>query len=122
MDKYKDFQPTPFDPKGHGLDDKQEWLVFPVTQTRDSDALSRSNFEVSEEEFKKLDPEGTHYENHRFGHWGPGWFEIILIDPNAEKLILRSEELIRALEEYPILDEEHYYQLEADENGESEEE
>ena len=46
---------------GHDEDDsdRSTWLVVPVSQTRDSGCLDRSNFEVAEAELLEKDPDGT---------------------------------------------------------------
>ena len=96
--KYKDYQPTVFDTKGLGLPDRQNWVVAPVTRTRDSVALGQSNFETA---LSILGGESDTVEVHRFGHWGPGWFEIILAHPDHEDTLT---EIGSSLENYPVLD------------------
>lgn len=102
MERYRDFAPTPFDNKGAFLSDRQDWFVVPVTRTRDSDLLAQSNFEAA---LKLLGGESDDVEVHRFGHWGPGWYEIILVRPgsDAEK---KAQEIADSLESYPVLDDE----------------
>jgi len=104
--QYKDFAPTYFDHKGAFLPDRQEWYVCPVSITRDSDVLSESNFETAQ---KILDADKAEYEVHRFGHWGPGWFEIILVHPDNLPSVEKIED---ALENYPALDEDDYCERE----------
>ena len=114
MQRYKDFSPTPADHKGAFLtghysdNDRQEWLVVPVTQTRDSLAFDQSNFASA---LALLGGESDTLEVHRFGHWGPGWFEIILVHPSRESEVKAIED---RLENYPILDEEDLSQRESD--------
>ncbi len=112
MIKYKDFRPTQFDPKGLGIDDRQEWFVVNVMQTRDSGCLEQSNFDCT---LRELGGESDTVEVHRFGHWGPGWFEVILIDPNDSKLVKNAEEIENALASYPVLDESDYSEREMEE-------
>jgi len=121
MRKAIDFAPTQFDsPIGWfpALEDQKDWLVAPVGQARGSGALSRSNFEVAECELDTLDPNQVDHEVHRFGHWGPGWFEVIVLRPDTPCAIW-GEETERALEDYPVIDEEHFSQTECDEVEES---
>jgi hypothetical protein len=109
MERYKDFQPTGCDPKGLGLPNKQDWFVVPVIQTRDSGVLAEANFKSA------LDMLGGEQadlvEVHRFGHWGPGWFEIIIIHPSLEA---KGKEIEESLEAYPILDDDLFSQMEYD--------
>jgi hypothetical protein len=58
-----------------------------------------------------LGGESETVEVHRFGHWGPGWFEIILVHPDRETEI---DELEGSLENYPVLDDEDYSRREYD--------
>jgi hypothetical protein len=102
---YKDWAPTEFDHKGAflgGDTPRRNWIVAPVCRTRDTGPLEDSNFETA---LKILGGEGDRVEVHRFGHWGPGWFEIILVHP---RLVYQVEELQGCLEEYAILDEGDY--------------
>jgi hypothetical protein len=55
--------------------------------------------------------EGEDWEIHRFGHWGRGWFEIILIRPGTETARI-AQELADSLEAYPILDESDWSETE----------
>jgi len=104
--QYKDFAPTCFDHKGAFLPDRQEWYVCPVSITRDSDVLAESNFETAQ---KILDEDKAEYEVHRFEHWGPGWFEILLVHPENLPTVEKIEE---TLENYPVLDDDDYCERE----------
>jgi hypothetical protein len=99
MQTYREYQPTGFDAKGLGLHDRQDWIVAPVGRNRDSEVLSNVNFETA---LEMLGGESETVEVHRFGHWGPGWFEIILVSPERAQDV---EEIEGALENYPVLDE-----------------
>lgn len=101
MKLYRAFRPTPCDPAGLALDDRQDWLVAPVIRTRDSSVLQESNFASA---LKALGGESDNVEVHRFGHWGPGWFEIIIVRPGspAERI---ADDIERALADYPVLDD-----------------
>lgn len=112
MQTYSKFRPTGFDAAGICLPDRQNWLVAPVSQTRDSGPLDKSNFETA---LEMLGGESDTIEVHRFGHWGPGWFEIVLINPEAKELVKIGDEIEGSLENYPVLDESHYSRLEHEE-------
>jgi hypothetical protein len=102
MDRYGDFKPTQFD-RHIELDEREDWLVVPVSRTRDSGCRAESNFHTALEIFGG---ESEDCEVHRFGHWGPGWFEIIIINPANADLLSKAEDIERALENYPVLDDE----------------
>lgn len=112
LQRYSDYRPTGFDAPGlsrgvmgHGDDaDRSEWLIVPVGRTRDSDAPEVSNFEVAEDWLVNVDPDGSDHERHRFGHWGPGWFEILIVRPGTAAH-RKAQEIAVALENYPILED-----------------
>lgn len=108
MQTYSQFKPTPYDCRGLALPDRQTWLVCSVSQTRDSDPLNQSNFACA---LKMLGGESDTVEIHRFGHWGPGWFEIIIVAPNTEAARV-AQEIEDRLADYPILDEMDHSQRE----------
>ena len=109
METYKSFRPTQFDAAGLALPDQQNWFVAPVSQTRASEALSRANFAAT---LEALGGESDTIEVHRFGHWGPGWFEIIIIDPADSERVKIAEDIESGLADCPIVDEELFSRLE----------
>lgn len=113
MKPYSQFRPTQFDQKGLGCDDQQDWLVAVTSRTRDSDVLTESNWTVACKEFDEADPEGVDHDVHRFGHWGPGWFEIILVRPGSKcQEIAEGHE--SALADYPVLSDDDFCQAECE--------
>jgi len=115
MIKYSEFQPTGFDAKGAFLDERQDWLVVPVGRTRDSGPFDNSNFETA---LDMLGGESETVEVHSFNHWGPGWFEIIVVAPDSEAA-KKAEEIEASLENYPVLDDEDLSRREYDDFLES---
>lgn len=103
---YRDWAPTQFDCKGLGLDDRQNWYVAPHTQTRDSGCLARSNFRT---QIRRLKEANLEHEVHRFGHWGPGWVEIVLVSPSDS-----AADTVESLEcsDYPVLDDSDFSEAE----------
>lgn len=97
---YSRYAPTSFDIRGLSLPDRQDWLVLPVIQTRDSGPTEQSNFSAA---LAILGGESDTAEVHRFGHWGPGWIEIILIAPSRQN---DGEAIDARLADYPLLDED----------------
>ena len=123
MIPYREFAPTDFDAAGlnahdMGTDedpDRSEWLVAPVSRTRDSGPLAESNFSVF---LGIVGGESDDVEVHRFGHWGPGWFEIILVRPGT-KAATEAERAESSLDDYPVLDEMDYSAREWEANEET---
>lgn len=106
MIRYKDFQPTGFDPKGlRGRGpDRGHWYVLNFIHSRDSDMIHESNWASI---LDTLQPDKTAgIEKHSFNHWGCGWFEIILIHPWNKKKIEAANDIEYSLENYPVLDED----------------
>ena len=95
--------------RGFGLVNRQDWLVASVMRTRDSDPLAQSNFETY---LNDLGGESDTVELHSFNHWGPGWFEIILINPEDTDTVEKAQELEDSLENYPVLNEEDWSERE----------
>lgn len=121
METYSEFQPTGFDAAGLNLPDRQNWLVCPVSINRDSDSLTRSNWEQmiqSLPDESELDESEMTWERHSFNHWACGWFEIAIVKPGTESARI-AEQIESRLEDYPVLDESHYSQIEYDEFLES---
>ena len=104
MQTYKNFAPTPFDHKGAFLPDQGDLLVAPVSRTRDSGPSEESNFDAA---LALLGGESDTVEVHRSGHWGPGWFEIILVNPDSPQADT-AREIESKLEDYPLLDEDDF--------------
>ena len=104
MEKYKNYSPTPFDHTGAFLPDRGEWFVVPVICTRGSKPFEESNFDAA---LRALGGESDTVEVHRFGHWGPGWYEIIIVDPDSPQAVI-AQEIECKLENYPLLDEDDF--------------
>lgn len=104
MQRYCEYKPTVFDQKGLASDRLGigQYFVAPVIRTRDSDPLEESNFHSF---LRILGGESDNVQVHRFGHWGPGWFEIILINPDCADIVRYAQEISDALEDYPVVDE-----------------
>lgn len=102
LQTYREWSPTSYDVKGLSAEriERGDWLVAPVVRTRNSDTLEESNFAAA---CKLLEPLGA--EVHRFGHWGCGWFEILLVPPTARAEV---ESLAKRLENYPALAEDDW--------------
>jgi len=97
-----------------------------IMRTRDSDILVDSNFETVKKALEGLEAAYTDERDYayvldiRTGHWAVGWFETIMVHENAPDDILRTaDEMVAAVSEYPILDEEDYYQREREEKEQS---
>lgn len=110
MQPYRTFRPTGFDSPGLAADrfDIGDYLVLPVSQTRDSGCLERSNFACA---LAQLGGESDTVQVHRFGHWGPGWYELILVRPDSPAMAI-AEKIEASLANYPVLNEDHYSDLE----------
>ncbi len=108
MKAYKNWAPSGFDTRGLALDDRQEWLVAPVSVNRDSGCLERSNWEIVTAELTGW-PDDC--EIHRFGHWACGWFEIALVRPGSPAASA-AELWESALSEYPVASDAHFSDLE----------
>lgn len=86
-----------------------------VGQHRDCDALLRSNFESM---LKKLGGESETIIVVRESHWAVGWVEWIAIHSTDEKALNTANEIMARLEDYPIIDEDHFSETEMNEANE----
>ncbi len=80
-------------------------LIVVVGRNRDSEILEESNFDCA---LEMLGSESEKVKVERFGHWGCGWFELILVDPKSTKHVEIAYNITKALKEYPVLDESDY--------------
>jgi hypothetical protein len=106
--KYSEYRPTSCDLPGLGCDDRQDWTVVCTSRTRDSDCLEESNFACA---LTSLGGEGVDVEVHRFGHWGHGWLEIILVRPGTAAET-EAESIACGLADYPVLNDEDFSERE----------
>lgn len=97
-----------------------DWLIA-CSIHRDSDCLSRSNFEVMQSTLNAL-PSVKNWEgeNHpvsveRFSHWAVGWIDYLAIHPNCAEAIAEAEKMRARIEDYPVLDETHFSNMEMEE-------
>ena len=104
------------------------WLIAPVSRHRDSDILTLSNWDVVVSHLDDLmesdaglsgdwiDPytgeECGPFEIVRERHCLVGWVEWIAIHPDAAVLRQYALEVSEALEAYPVLDEDHFCEVE----------
>lgn len=94
------------------------WIIGPVGVHRDSDSIARSNFAVACARLVTLDPDEVDHEVHRFGHFAVGWVEEIATRPGSPCAKL-ADEMRASLESYPILDDDHHSEVEAEDVSEA---
>lgn len=84
-------------------------------QSRDSDCLERSNFQVA---WKAINAVSENAQIVREGHWAVGWVEWIAIPADDTEALKVADELCERVEGYPVLDDDHHGQLETEEANE----
>lgn len=99
-----------------------------MSQHRDSDCVSRSNWicackELSAEAWDSGDdgfderPAVYHW---RASHWAVGWCEYLMVRADAlDNIKEKAGEMICALSDYPILNDDHHSELEMEEANET---
>jgi len=80
-----------------------------LTQNRDSDALTRSNFERG---LALIGGESETVQVVRERHWACGWVEWIGIHEDDAEAIAKAEAILEKLDGYPVLDDDHFSELE----------
>lgn len=94
--------------------ERHDWFVV-CGQNRDSDSLTRSNFRSM---LKALGGESDTVAIERENHWACGWVEFILVHPDDAARITKANEIREALEDYPVVDEMDWSELESTETWE----
>lgn len=115
LDTYDGHRPTPWD--GHICPEFDTFYVAPISQNRDSGCQSRSNWTVGTEEILKAS-QHDETEIHCFGHWACGWYEMLLIHPADVPALRVAAAMAAALEDHPVLNEDHLSELEYEEAAE----
>ena len=95
--------------------DWPEWFVF-LGQHRDSDTLTRSNFTRG---LELIGGESDTVQVIRENHWAVGWVEWIAIHESDEAALDTANEILSGLFNYPVIDDEHFSNLEHDEAADS---
>lgn len=112
LSRYGEFKPTQFDkPLKVQQGDTANWLVFPHGDNRDASALVRCNFTSIKTILEDIEEEGENWQVHRFNHWGPGWYEILIWNEDNEPIHNKAIELIQSLNDHPVIDEDLYYSM-----------
>ena len=84
-------------------------------RTRDSGLVEESNFWSA---LKALNGESKTVKVVRAKHWLCGWVEMILIHESDKESIDKGNEIEKALENYPILDEDDFFARESEKREE----
>ena len=99
-------------PRDYGGETWYEHYSAGVGQSRDSDALERSNFRTM---LKYLGGESETVIVVRERHWAVGWVEWIAIHETDVAAIAIASTAVARLDDYPILDEIDFVELEMEE-------
>ena len=94
----------------------ETWPGYTVLcgQNRDSDCLSRSNFESFKARMDFLFPGVV--EIIRENHWLCGWVEWLGLPPDApQEARQEAAAILSALEDYPVVNDEHFSEVESEE-------
>lgn len=84
---------------------------------RDSEILDRCNGAEIVKALTAVDPRGRHWHMENHNHWVCGWVEVLIIFPHYHKrkgltpAWVKFCELQYQIEQYPILNEDAYYQM-----------
>lgn len=79
-----------------------------TTKSPQSQLLTQANWKVYTEELQ--DYGGV--KNARFGHWASGHVRMLLIHKDSTEALKRADELKKRYNEYPVLDEGLYHEME----------
>jgi hypothetical protein len=91
-------------PPADGCEHMLDWEAAPVGQTRDSDPLTRANFDALCDRLDTADPYGKDWDYVRWPHWKCGWNEVIFVRPESECARIAGD-VREQMKTYPCLDE-----------------
>ena len=95
--------------------DFSEYYVL-LGRHRDSDTLARSNFDCA---LEMLGGESETVVVMAANHWAVGWVESLLIHESDQEHVDQGNEIRKSLDDYPVINEDHWCALEMDEQIES---
>jgi len=107
------------------------WYAI-ISQNRDSGCLERSNYRTVLERLRKynselqaenIDSRNAEYDSvgddtvtdTRQGHWAVGWVEVIFVHSSNAAAVTIAQDILDALEDYPVVDDEDFSNLEYEE-------
>ena len=98
------------------------WSSAGFGQSRDSDALEASNFQIAYDALKGFSELGDADGDAtvtivREGHWAVGWVEWIAIHDSNVVALEKARELCERANDYPVLDEDDFSRREDEECG-----
>lgn len=96
-------------PKCYAGAEWPEYYSSGCGRSRDSSSLERSNFECM---LKALGGESDTVIVVQESHWAVGWVEWIAIHKSDDKALAIADEIKAGLEDYPVVDESHWSELE----------
>jgi len=79
-----------------------------LSRHRDSGLVEESNFQSA---LKALNGKSDTVKIIRAKHWAVGWIEVILIHESDKEAIEKGIEIEKSLENYPILNEDDFYEM-----------
>lgn len=105
--------------------ERGHWLVV-MTKHRDADCLSRSNFRCALQLLGGNGNEGAKGSQEindnlaieEASHWAVGWLQYLIINPEAKELVAKAERMLEKLEDYPVLSDADFSNLETEEANE----
>ena len=104
-------------PSNYMGDSWDDYYCF-LGQHRDSDCLERSNFDCGIEQLGGELTDNNDLELVlivRDNHWAVGWIEWIAIHKTAIEQLKIADKIMSDLANYPVLNDEHFYELESEE-------
>jgi hypothetical protein len=88
-----------------GEDYSNYYIIY--THNRDSNIMEESNYQSI---LNFLESKNCQFEQIRFTNWLVGWHEYIMIEESNIDSLLIAVDILKQLENYPIFDEDNYYQ------------
>jgi hypothetical protein len=92
--------------------DHSDWIInVELGIHRDSATIYRSNYTVLQNRLYEIDADQDDWHTESSSHWAVGWTENVVVRPQSKAHEILQQASID-IENYPLLDEEHYSELE----------
>ncbi len=89
-----------------------------LSQNRESLLLDRHNYQTAFDMLLEVSDDEKHVWDWRANHWAVGWVEYLMVAHDApDEVLIAAAEIIAALSDYPILDEDGYSEAEYEAAG-----
>lgn len=104
-----------------------EGYIYVLGMYRDAEIMTQSNFHVAHKMLQEIHAKQENQQAYdeddltiaAASHWAVGWVETILVRATNIELVREAAQICKAIEDYPVLDDEDFSEREWEERGET---